>query len=131
MSTSLFQHCKENFKTSIKTNRLGNRLNGMRQCPSGGRDAHMKALCGILCCVFHSHLTELSTAVFCFSSREQRHQGWEITKCEEFKLHNCSLIVMYPDAEGAQLRVSNWNKNLFFKNEERKSNKYKEFYDFV
>ena len=39
---------------------------------------------------------------------------------EGFYLQSHLLTVMYPDAYGAQLRVSYWNKNLFFKKRGKK-----------
>ena len=43
-----------------------------------------------------------------------------VDKNEEFYLQSHLLTFMYPDAYGAQLRVSNWNKNLFLTKKERK-----------
>ena len=82
MCTSLFQHCKQNFsKTSIKTNMLGNRLNGRWQCLSCGRDTHMKALC-VVFFVVHFYPTQ-QNFYWCFLfffSKEQRHHDGKLTK---------------------------------------------------
>ena len=82
MSTSLFQHCKQNFsKTSIKTNMLGNRLTGMRQCPSCGRDAFMKALCVVFFVVhFYPTWQNFYWCFLFFFSKEQRHHDGKLTK---------------------------------------------------
>ena len=54
---------------------------------------------------------------------QQRAELMAVDKNEEFYLQSHLLTFMYPDAYGAQLRVSNWNKNLFLTKKERKSNK--------
>ena len=89
---------------------------------AGGEFTYERTLCCVLCCAFLPHLTELCIDAFSFSA-ESRGVMMAVDKNEEFYLQSHLLTVMYPDACGTQLRVSNWNKNLFLTKKERKSNK--------